>query len=164
MAQNYIPNNDSSKISFIIKNLGLNVKGNFSGIKGTILFDKNDLNASEINISANSNSVNTDNSARDKHLRKEEYFNTDKYPNITFKSSKITTATRANRYNVEGDISIKGNSKPIKFELIALEKDNKLELKCNFEINRRNFKIGDKSIILSDNVKLDIFIIASKPN
>jgi polyisoprenoid-binding protein YceI len=162
MAQNYIPINENSKIGFVIKNLGLNVNGSFSGLKGTIIFDFKDLKNSEINVSVNSNSVNTDNSARDKHLRKEEYFDVEKYPLITFKSTKIEPATRLNRYNVEGNLIIKGISKTIKFELIAIEKENSLDLKCNFEINRRNFKVGGNSLVLSDNVKINLNILAKK--
>jgi polyisoprenoid-binding protein YceI len=162
MAQNYIPINENSKIGFVIKNLGLNVNGSFSGLKGTIIFDSKDLKKSDINVSVSSNSVNTDNSARDKHLRKEEYFDVEKYPLITFKSTKIEPATRLNRYNVEGNLTIKGISKTIKFELIAIEKENSLDLKCNFEINRRNYKVGGNSLVLSDNVKINLNILAKK--
>ena len=95
-------------------------------------------------------------------MRKEEYFGVEKYPLINFKSTKINAATRLNRYNVEGNLTIKGITKPIKFELIAIEKENNLDLKCSFEINRRNFKAGGNSMILSDNVKMDIAIIAKK--
>ena len=162
VAQNFVPNNDLSKVTFVIKNLGININGNFSGVKGTIMFNAKDLNTSEINLSVNANTINTDNSARDKHLRKEEYFGVEKYPLINFKSTKINAATRLNRYNVEGNLTIKGITKPIKFELIAIEKENNLDLKCSFEINRRNFKAGGNSMILSDNVKMDIAIIAKK--
>lgn len=162
MAQTYNANDTNSKIGFVVKNIGLNVNGNFSGLKGIIIFNVKDLKSSEINFSVNSNSVNTDNSARDKHLRKEEYFDVEKFPIINFKSTKIEVATRLNRYNVEGNLNIKGIIKPIKFELIAVEKDNNLELKCNFEINRRNFKVGGNSLVLSDNVKMNLSIICNK--
>jgi polyisoprenoid-binding protein YceI len=162
MAQTYNANDTNSKIGFVIKNIGLNVNGSFSGLKGTIIFDVKDLKSSEINFSVNSNSVNTDNSARDKHLRKEEYFDVEKFPIINFKSTKIEASTRLNRYNVEGNLNIKGIIKPIKFELIAVEKDNNLELKCNFEINRRNFKVGGNSLVLSDNVKMNLIVVCNK--
>ena len=142
--------------------LGLNVNGTFSGLKGTIIFDNLDLKSSEINVSVNSNSVNTDNTARDKHLRKDEYFNVEKFPLISFISNKIEKATRLNRYNIDGILTIKGISRPIKFELVAIEKENNIELKCNFEINRRTFKVGENSLVLSDNVKMNLIILASK--
>ncbi len=162
MAQTYNVNNENSKINFVIKNIGLNVNGNFSGLQGTVFFNTKDIKNSEMNFSVSSNSVNTDNAARDKHLRKEEYFDVDKFQLITFKSTKIEPATRLNRYNVEGNLTIKGTSKTIKFELIAIEKENILDLKCNFEINRRNFKVGGNSLVLSDNVKMNLNISCIK--
>ena len=162
MSQNFIANTENSKIAFVIKNIGLNVNGNFSGLQGTILFDAKDLKSSSINLSVNANSVNTDNNARDKHLRQEEYFNVEKYPLIAFITTKIETAARLNRYNVEGKLTIKGISKSIKFELIATEKENILDMKCNFEINRRDFKVGGNSLVLSDKVKMNLSLIANK--
>lgn len=162
MAQNYKVNDSRSKIGFVIKNIGLNVNGVFTGLKGNIVFDAKNLLVSELDLSINSNSINTDNQTWDKHLRKDEYFDVEKYPLITFKSTKIELATRLNRYNVEGNLTIKGISKTIKFELIASEKDNILDLKCVFEINRRNFKVGGNSFVLSDNVKMNLNIIGTK--
>ncbi len=162
MAQNFIANNEKSKIGFVIKNIGLNVNGIFSGLQGKVLFDTKNLDKSEIDVSVNSNSVNTDNNARDKHLRQSDYFDVEKFPLITFKSTKIEPATRLNRYNVEGNLTIKGISKLIKFELITTEKENNLELKCNFEVNRRTFKVGGNSLVLSDNVKMNLNIICVK--
>ena len=83
---------------------------------------------------------------------------------ITFKSVKIENALRLNRYNVEGVLTIKGISKTVKFELITSEKGNNIELKCNFEINRKNYNVGGSSLILSNNVKLNLIILATKMN
>ncbi len=164
MAQKFAANNENSKIGFVIKNIGLNVNGTFSGLKGNIIFDSKNLTSSEIDVSVNSNSINTDNTARDKHLRNEEYFDVGKYTLITFKSVKIENALRLNRYNVEGVLTIKGISKTVKFELITSEKGNNIELKCNFEINRKNYNVGGSSLILSNNVKLNLIILATKMN
>ncbi len=162
MSQNYVLDSENSKVNFVIKNLGLAVNGSFSGLKGNITFDPKNLKSFEITASVNSNSVNTDNKARDKHLRKADYFDVEKYPEITFKSTKIEVAKRINRYDVEGTITIKGISKPIKLEMLLTENGTKLELKCNFEINRRNFKIGDSSMILSDTAKMSLLLIANQ--
>ena len=162
MAQNFIPDTEKSKIYFTIKNLGINVNGSFSGLKGEIIFDAKNLNHSLINVSVNSNSINTENSTRDKHLRQNEYFDVEKFQEITFKSTKIESSKRLNRYNVEGNFTIKGISKLILFELTTTEKESNLDLKCNFEINRRTFKVGGSSLVLSDNVKIYINITANK--
>ncbi len=162
MSQNYIANSQNSKVEFVIKNLGLNVRGFFTVLQGEMIFNANDLKKSQMNFSINSNSVDTGIKDRDKHLRKEEYFDVEKFDLITFKSTKIEAISRLNRYNVEGNLTIKGISKLINLELIISEKETNLSLKCNFEINRRKFKVGGSSFILSDNVKMNINIIADK--
>ncbi len=162
MAQMYIANDENSKISFVIKNLGINVNGTFKDLKGNIIFDSKNLKSSEINVSVSSKTVNTDNKTRDKHIKESDYFDVEKFPFVSFKSTKIESATRINRYLVEGELTIKNIVKQIKFELIALEKDNGIELKCNFEINRRNFKVGGNSLVLSDIVKMNLNIIGTK--
>jgi polyisoprenoid-binding protein YceI len=162
MTQKYTPNEEKSKVNFTIKNLGINVNGSFTGLKGTCNFDSKDLDSSEINVSINSNSVDTKNKARDKHLKNDDYFDVEKFPLITFKSTKIEATKRVNRYLVEGNIIIKGISKLVKFEMIVSEKASNLEIKTSFEMNRRNFKIGGSSMILSDNVKMDLTILFDK--
>lgn len=162
MAQKYIPIEEKSKINFTIKNLGINVNGSFSGFKGTCIFDSNDLKNSEINVTVNSKSVDTKNKARDKHLMKDDYFDVEKFPLITFKSTKIDANKRVNRYQVEGNFSIKGISKPVKFEMLVSEKESNLEIKTSFEINRRNFKVGGSSMVLSDTVKMDLILYFKK--
>ena len=150
---------DNSQVEFVIKNIGINVKGTFSGLNGQIFFDANDLKNSFIDVSIDANSVNTDNQARDKHLRKPDYFDAVQYPKISFKSTKIEKASRLNRYNIEGNLTIKGSTKSIKLETIISEKDDISTLKTNFEINRRNFKVGDNSLVLSDKVKLNLNVL-----
>lgn len=162
MAQNCTVNNTNSKINFAIKNIGLTVNGSFSVATGNVIFDNKDLKNSDITISVNANSVDTDNNARDKHLRQADYFDVEQFPTIAFKSVKIEKSNRLNRYNLEGILTIKGISKTIKLELIATEKDQTLDLKCNFDINRRTFKVGGNSLVLSDNVKMNINIVCNK--
>ena len=89
-AQKYSPIDKESKIEFSIKNFGINTKGSFSGLKGDILFDDKNPSSSSFNVSVDASTIDTDNNMRDSHLKKEEYFNVEKYPAITFTSSKIT--------------------------------------------------------------------------
>jgi len=98
IAQKFTPIDADSKVSFIIKNFGLKVDGHLKGIKGFISFDPNALNNSAFNVSVNANTINTDNSARDKHLRKEDYFHVEKFPLISLVSTKITKSGLAGKY------------------------------------------------------------------
>ncbi|WP_315815828.1 YceI family protein [Paraflavitalea speifideaquila] len=68
-AQSYIPVNDSCQISFTIKNLGIKVKGSFTGLQGIIQFDPAQPENSAFDVQLDAASVNTGNHKRDEHLR-----------------------------------------------------------------------------------------------
>ena len=156
IAQKYVAISNDSKILFSIKNLGLSVNGNFKGLTGTMFFNADDLKLSEVNLSINAASIDTNNKSRDKHLVKDDYFSTAKFPLITFKSIKIVATNRVNRYLVTGNLSIKGISKEITNEVLISAKEEQLILKTNFELKRQDYKIGTKSIVLSDLVKVNL--------
>ena len=63
--------------------------GTINGVSGTIHFDINNLSKSYFETKANIKSINTSNKTRDKHLNAPDYFNTEKYPYITFKSENL---------------------------------------------------------------------------
>src|SRR5690242_152078 len=65
------------------------VDGNFKKFTGTITSTKDDLSDAQIEITIDATSINTDNENRDKHLKGEDFFNVDKYPNILFKSTSL---------------------------------------------------------------------------
>lgn len=162
ISQKFTPIDADSKVSFIIKNFGLKVDGHLKGIKGSISFDPNALNNSAFNVSVNANTINTDNSARDKHLRKEEYFHVEKFPLISFVSSKITKSGLAGKYSVAGNLTMKGTTKPIEFDFTATPTNNGFIFKGSFTINRRDFNVGGKSLPLSDNLTVNLDITTNK--
>lgn len=161
-AQKFTPIDADSKISFVIKNFGLKVDGQLKGIKGSIIFDMNALNNSSFNVSVNANSINTDNNARDKHLRKEDYFHVEKFPLISFVSTKITKSGTTGKWNVTGNLTIKGTTKPIEFDFTATPSNNGVSFKGAFTINRRDFNVGGKSLPLSDLLTVNLDIATNK--
>jgi polyisoprenoid-binding protein YceI len=70
----YKPTDQGSTVQFKIKNLGFNVNGFFTGLQGNIQFDPAHPDQGHFDVSVDAASVNTDNSTRDEHLRKENYF------------------------------------------------------------------------------------------
>ncbi len=158
-AQKFVPIETESKIKFTIKNFGLTVDGSFSGVKGNVLYDIKNVEKSEISLSLNSESVNTNNKERDKHLKKEDYFDVEKFPKILFVSTKITKKEGLNKYQITGNLTIKGTTKSVQFESIITNNNSKVTLKGALEINRRNFKVGSNSLVLSDNVKLNFIVV-----
>lgn len=161
-AQKYTPIDAESKVQFVIKNFGLKVDGQLKGIKGSISFDPSELNNSNFNVSVNANTINTDNTARDKHLKKADYFHVEQFPLISFASSKITQRTTAGQYKVAGNLTIKGTTKPIEFDFTANPTNKGYQFKGAFTINRRDFKVGGSSLPLSDNLTVELDIMANK--
>jgi len=157
-AQSFKPENDGSEIKFTIKNFGLNVTGHFSGLSGTIQFDPSNLSASSVNVSVDATTVNTGVDMRDNHLKKEEYFNTEKYPAINFTSTNITGD--ANGYTVSGQLTIKGTTKKISFPFTAARQGNGFVFSGNFSINRKDFDVGGGSAVMGSNVDVSLKVFA----
>jgi polyisoprenoid-binding protein YceI len=161
-SQTYKPTDAGSKVHFVIKNFGFKVGGDFSGLKGTIIFYPQSPGTSKFNVTVNAATVDTDNSAMEGHLRKPEYFDVDKYPLIGFVSNKISYGTVAGQYKVSGNLTIKGITKPIQFDFSATPSGTGYVFTGEFEINRRDFEVGSGSFSLSDHLKLSLLVAARK--
>ena len=161
-AQNYTPKDAGSSVAFAIKNFGLTVNGTFRGLQGNVLFNPNNVTASVFNVTVSTATVNTGNSSRDNHLRKDEYFNAATFPTISFVSTKVSNSNRAGTYIVEGVLTIKGTKKNISFPFTASPNADGYLFSGNFSINRRDFKVGSSSMILSDNLSVTLNVQAKK--
>jgi polyisoprenoid-binding protein YceI len=162
LAQSYTASDEGSKVHFVIKNFGVKTGGDFTGVKGTVVFNPKALASSQMNVSVNATSVNTDNDARDKHLRKEEYFNVEKFPLITFTSTKISESSVAGRFFVAGNLTIKGITKPVQFGFSATPSEAGYSFSGEFEINRRDFTVGGSSMSMADKLKVILNISTKK--
>jgi len=161
-AQQYNATDADSEVKFTIKNFGLNVNGSFKGLQGKIAFDPGNLAAASINVSVDAATVNTGNGARDKHLKKEEYFDVANHPKLTFVSSKLSAGTVPGTYNLQGTLTIKGISKQISFPFTAAAITNGYRFEGKFKINRRDFKVGGGSWVLSDDLTISLNVSAIK--
>lgn len=150
----------SSKATFVIKNAGISVDGKFGAPEGSIRFDPSALSSSSFKISIATKTIDTDNSTRDKHLRKDDYFDVEKYPQMTFNSSGITK--KGDKYIVEGKLKIKKTEKTFKIPFTVSESGGVYTFNANFELDRRDFGVGGYSFIMSDDVKVKITLKAEK--
>ena len=160
--QNYTPVDAGSKVRFVIKNFGINTGGTFEGLAGSIIFDPANLAGASFSVSVDAKSVDTDLEARDNHLRKEEYFDVEKYPKITFRSTKITTTNKEGYLFMFGVITIKNISKEISFPFQQTSKDGGVLFEGEFKLNRRDFGVGGKSFSMSDELNVELSIFAKK--
>lgn len=163
MAQStYTPVDESSKVHFVIKNFGIKTGGDFTGLNGTIKFDPVNFGATVFNVTVDAGTVDTDNSTRDGHLRKSEFFDAAKYKTISFKSTKIVKSSVAGRFYVYGELTIKGVTKPVEFGFGATPKNGGYVFDGEFTINRRDFGVGGSSVSLSDNLRVSLAVFAKK--
>jgi polyisoprenoid-binding protein YceI len=154
-AQNQAWTIASSNISFTIKNAGFTVDGKFSGLTGTIQFDPGKTSGNKIEASIDANTINTNNSTRDGHLKKEEYFSVDKYPKINMSANSFTKEADG-KFKGLFTLTLKGISKIVPLSFNFVEKDGKVKLSSGFKINRLDYKVGSSSFILSDEVNISI--------
>lgn len=140
-SQNWKADTVNSKIDFTVKGIFGTVHGSFSGLQASIQFSEKDLSASSMSASVEAKSVNTGNGLRNSDLRnKEEWFNTEKYPRINFKSKKFEKTAQG--YKVSGDLTIKGITKPVEIPFTFAEKDGSGVFKGQFTIPRLEFNLG----------------------
>ena len=161
-AQNFALNDKDSEIGFLIKNFGIEVSGSFKGLKGKVTFNPTNFSAFSISGSVDAATINTGNESRDNHLKKEDYFDVAKYPVISFVATSITNSTSTGTFLVTGNITIKGVTKNISFPFSATVKEAGYLLEGKFDLNRRDFGIGGKSMTMSDNVTVSISVLAKR--
>ena len=159
-AQTFKPVDEGSSVKFIIKNFGINTPGSFKGLSGIIQYNAENPVNSEFDVSVKAASIDTDIKARDNHLMKDEYFDVEKFPVLHFKSTKITLTNSPEHLYMFGIITIKGISKEVKFPFTVKPADGGYIFQGTFTLNRRDFKLGGKSISLSDEVNVDLSILA----
>ncbi|MFT3678890.1 MAG: YceI family protein [Ferruginibacter sp.] len=159
-AQTYHLRDDSSTVQFSIKNFGLTVTGSFKGLEGKIIFNPADAATASFESSVTAASVNTGNNTRDNHLKKEDYFDIQNYPRLTFVSSKVSG--NGQNYIMEGKLTIKGITKSISFPFTVTATTTGLRFTGQFRINRRDFKVGGGSLILSDELTVTLNVLAVK--
>ncbi len=155
-AQSFTPQNEGSKLHFEIRNFGINTGGDISGIKGKIIFDAKKLSNSSFDVTVDVNTIDTDNSRRDVHLKRDDFFNVAKYPTIHMVSTEILAGADLNHFTCKGNLTIKGVTKAIIFPFTAEAKNGGALFEAKFEINRIDYGVGSESATMSDKVKISL--------
>lgn len=163
-AQEYKPVDAGSKVHFVIKNFGIPTGGDFTGLDGDITFLPDNLSACKFNVTVSATTVDTDNESRDKDLRSSDYFDAVKYPDIKIISSKIdkTNKTGTGFYYFTGDLTMHGVTKTISFPFHAENVKDDYLFTGEFEINRVDFGVGEKSVVLGSKVTISLSVLAKK--
>ncbi|MBR9999275.1 MAG: YceI family protein [Cyclobacteriaceae bacterium] len=137
------------------------VEGSFTGVSGTIEIGHNLLEA-EVDLTIDPATIDTRNEKRDEHLRSEDFFYVEKYPEIIFSASRIAKQAVENRYTVEGELTIRDVTKTINVPvtLEEINEEGEIVFSGSKNINRREFNIDYSGRGLGDTAELDFRIVA----
>ena len=162
-----------SSIGFRVKHMGLvDVPGYFRDFTGSISYDAKDVTKSSVEFTAKVTSVDTGVAPRDNHLRNADFFEVEKYPEMTFKSTKIEK--KGEQLVMTGDLTMKGMTKSISFPFVVAgfiknERGTRIGATAETVINRRDFGVNYGSNLpngvptLSDNIRVELNIEAVMP-
>lgn len=145
-AEKYTIDTAHSSASFKVRHLVIsNTKGDFQDLSGVIWLDESDPANSSVELTIKVASVDTDDDKRDGHLRSPDFFDAEKYPNITFKSTKV--AKDGDVYMLTGNLTIKDVTKEVSFPFEMVGPVNAMGSKrlgahATFKIDRQDYGVS----------------------
>jgi polyisoprenoid-binding protein YceI len=163
-----------SSVSFIARHLvASKVRGNFLDFSGAITVGDT-LETTKVEASVNAASITTNNEMRDNHLKSADFLEEGKYPTLELKSTKITPKDD-NNFEMVTDVTVKGVTKPVTFDLEFLGEGPGMApgvtvagFGARAEIDRRDFTINfesaleNGSLIVGNKIVVEIAVEASK--
>jgi polyisoprenoid-binding protein YceI len=150
------PVDKTDSVTFDIKNFGINTKGEFKGLKGSIKWDAENPSSSSFDVNVDVNTINTGISLRDNDLKEAKWFDASNYPTINFKSTSVTAT------NVTGNLTIKGITKQVSFPFTVTPVASGYLFEGTFPLNRRDFEVGGSSFSLNDNLQVMLKVYAEQ--
>jgi polyisoprenoid-binding protein YceI len=135
-AQTWSVDNAHSSVKFSVSHLVISeVEGQFKTYTANVTAAKPDFTDAKIEFTIDVNSINTDNEMRDKHLKSDDFFNAEKFPNISFKNGVLKKIS-GNKYQVTGDLTLRDVTKKVTFEVVynGTVKDPYGNTKAGFKI------------------------------
>lgn len=131
-------------IGFSVSHLFTSVQGRFDRFEGTVDFDPSKPEATKVRGTAETASINTNNSKRDKHLRSGDFFDVEKFPTLTFESRALTGWAN-NRGKLSGTLTIHGVSRGVELDVSFLGRgkdpwgNERAGFKASVVIDRRDY-------------------------
>ena len=154
---------------FAVKHLMIStVRGQFKGVNGTVVWDDQDISKSTIDVTIDAKTIDTSEPKRDEDLRSDKFFETAKYPTITFKSKKIENVS-AGKLKVTGDLTIHGVTKEVVLDVEGPSNpikdpwgNTRVAANATTKINRQDYgvkwnaNIDGGGVVVSDEVTITI--------
>lgn len=160
-----------SKIGFNVTHMAVSeVEGKFNDFDGTILSKSEDFNGAQVQFTAKTASIDTDNEKRDNDLKSSNFFEVDKYPEIKFAGTLVKDG---GKYKMKGDLTMHGVTKQVEFDVtyggsINHPRGTKAGFKLTGKLNRKDYglkwdnKIPTGEMVVSDDVELVVKVELDK--
>jgi polyisoprenoid-binding protein YceI len=160
-----------SKIGFSVSHMVVaETEGTFKDYTGTVVSKSDDFNGAEVTFTAKVASINTDSERRDGHLKSPDFFDAEKFPELSFKGNLVKEGTK---YKLKGDLTMKGVTKKVEFDVVYGGQINtgrgiKSGFKVNGVINRQDYgvtwanKLASGEAVVGDEVTLAIKVELDK--
>jgi polyisoprenoid-binding protein YceI len=137
-----------SGVTFQIRHMDISwIPGRFNKFSGEFTLDPADPAKSSFKMTIQADSVDTNSAARDGHLKSGDFFNTKQYPTMEFVSTSVTPTQGG--YQVAGDLSFHGETKPVSFELkggktVEMKGQQRIGFSTGFIVKRSDFNVAKK--------------------
>jgi polyisoprenoid-binding protein YceI len=167
LADTWVIDKSHSEASFQVRHMMSKVRGHFNDYAGTVTVDPAKPEGAAVEFTVKTASIDTANEGRDKDLRGANFFDVDKFPEITFKSTKVK-ATSKDHYDVTGTLTMRGVSKEVTLpvQFLGFGKDPWGNEKAGFSIdatiNRKDYgmvwnkTLDNGGVLLGDDVVVSI--------
>jgi len=158
-----------SEVTFQVRHLLTKVRGRFSEFEGTIEYDAQNPERSSVSVTIQAASVDTSEKDRDTHLRSADFFEVEKFPTLTFTSTRITRKSDE-QFEVVGDLTIRGVTRPVPIAATYLGKakdpwgNERIAFEAETTINRKDFGLAWNAaletggFLVGDEVKIGLSI------
>jgi len=164
-----------STVGFTVRHAMISkVHGKFTDFEGALVLDGENPEKSTASLTIQATSIDTAAADRDTHLRSAEFFDTENMPTITFATTSVTPKTDQGEYNLHGDLTLHGVTKPviIEVELQGIGEDpwgnTRVGLEGETEISRKDFGLEWNAalkaggVLVGDKIKITLDIEAVK--
>jgi polyisoprenoid-binding protein YceI len=155
---------------FSVRHMGIStVRGEFQKVSGTVDFNPSDVTKSAIDATIDAASLNTRVDMRDKDLRSPNFFDVEKYPQITFKSKSVQSAGTG-QLKVVGDLTIHGVTKEVTLDVdgpTAAIKDpmgnSRMGASATTKVNRKDFGVNGAPAMVGDEITITLDVEMTVP-
>jgi polyisoprenoid-binding protein YceI len=146
-AQSWQIDTAHSRAQFTVRHLVISdIRGDFGAVTGTVDYDGKDLTTAKVNATIDVKSISTRVEKRDEHLKSDDFLDVANHPTMTFVSTSITPKGKGT-YNMAGNLTIRGTTRPVVFELtqpagpITTRGTTKIGASASGKINRKDFGV-----------------------